>query len=285
MARCKVRYARCPAYLGANMSSHPHLHTIVPAGGWDDINQKWVPAKKLKNGFFIPQKVAAACFKKHFLTAFSQIWEEGNLLLPKELMHLNTTEGFNEFYKKIAFKKNWVVKIMPPLDNPQRVVDYLGRYIFRIAITDSRIKEVKIKEQTVTIDYKDYAAQKDPNKPTPVKALTLNALEFIRRFSQHVLPKGFQKVRYSGIYATAVRKKLRLKIIEKAFANITWQKNIRTVCQIVATMIGQNPNACSCCGAENLIVIITKPVNPPKQQPKIKNQIVCARPPPDTMTI
>ena len=175
------------------MSFHPHLHCILSAGGWHDTKQTWIKAKKLNSGFFIPQKVLAACFKKHFLVAFSQLWEQDNLLLPKDLMHLNNPDEFRQFYRQIAFKKNWIVKIMPPLDNPKRVIDYLGRYVYRIAITDSRIKEVKIKERQVVFEYKDYAAQTDQNQPPLLKTLTLDAIEFIRRFAQHVLPKGFQK--------------------------------------------------------------------------------------------
>ena len=263
------------------MSFHPHLHCILSAGGWDDVNKKWISAKNLKNGFFIPQKVAAACFKKHFLFAFSQIWEEGNLLLPKELMQLNNPDDFKIFYNTIAFKKNWVVKIMPPLDKPNRVIEYLGRYIFRIAITDSRIKDVKIDDQKVVFEYKDYAAQTDDNKTPPVKSMTLDALEFIRRFAQHVLPKGFQKVRYSGIYATATRKKLFPIIIALAFAKTLWLKNIRTVCQIIIAATGQNPNICPCCGAEDLLVILIQPVNPPIRKLKADNNLILARPPPN----
>ena len=261
------------------MSFHPHLHCLVSAGGWNDLKQTWRPAKNLKNGFFIPQKVAAAGFKKHFLYAFSQIWADGNLLLPKELMQLNDTQGFTAFYKSIAFKKNWVVKIMPPIDNPKRVIDYLGRYVFRIAITDSRILEVKKKEQKVVFQYKDYAAQKDTDKAPPLKTMTLDALEFIRRFAQHVLPKSFQKIRYYGVYATACRHKLLPKIV-KTIGISQAQKNIRTVCQIIIAATGQNPNQCSCCGAQNLSVIILKPINPPRKKHQPRNLITLARPPP-----
>ena len=261
------------------MSFHPHLHCIVSAGGWNDLKQTWVPAKKLKNGFFIPQKVAAACFKKHFLYAFSQLWEEGSLLLPKELLQLNHTEGFKQFYKTIAFKKNWVVKILPPLDNPQRVIDYLGRYVFRIAITDSRIAEVKKGEQKVVFQYKDYAAQKESDTAPPMKTMTLDALEFIRRFAQHVLPKSFQKIRYFGIYATACRPKV-LPIIAQSLGIKQAKNPIRTVCQIILAATGQNPNLCPCCAAQNLSVFLLAPVNPPIRKPKTQNNIVRGRSPP-----
>lgn len=170
---------------------------------------------------------------------------------------------------------------MPPLDNPQSVIDYLGRYIFRIAITDNRIKEVKKKEQTVTIEYKDYTAQinkSDQNLPPPVKLLVLAALEFIRRFAQHVLPQGFQKVRYYGIYATACRRKIR-PIIMNNLGSSTWQKTVRTVCQIIMAATGQNPNQCPCCGQLNLLIVLIEPLMPyPIAQPK--NTIAWARPPP-----
>ena len=247
---------------GSDMIFHPHLHCILSAGGWDDKNLIWVEPKYLNSGFFISQKVLAACFKKHFLFAFLALWEEGNLLLPKDLMQLNNPDDFKAFYNKIAFNKKWVVKIMPPLDNPQRVIDYLGRYIYRIAITDNRIKEINENDRKVIFEYKDYAAQLDPisrvkddKLPPPVKTMPLDAIEFIRRFSQHVLPKGFQKTRYSGIYATASRKKL-LPIILIFLGNLVGKMSVpiplRSVCQIIMAFTGVNPNLCPCCGAEKL---------------------------------
>jgi hypothetical protein len=261
------------------MSFHPHLHAILSTGGWSDKKQTWIEAKHVKHGFFIPQKVVAACFKKHFLYAFSQLWEQGHLLLPKELMHLNNPDDFRLFYAQIAFKKNWIVKIMPSLDNPKRVIDYLGRYVYRIAITDSRIKDIKKEERKVTFEYKDYAAKTADNQPTPIKTMTLDAIEFIRRFAQHVLPQGFQKIRYYGIYATACRKNNRLKI-DQTLTNKNWTTTIRTVCQIIIAATGINPNVCSACGEEKLIVLIIPPTGPLSIKAQNDELIKLSRPPP-----
>lgn len=241
------------------MSFHPHLHCILSAGGWNDNKQTWIEPKKLNSGFFIPQKVLAICFKKHFLLAFSQLWENDKILLPKDLMQLNNPVQFKLFYNQIAFKKNWIVKIMPPLDNPQRVIDYLGRYVYRIAITDSRIKEVKIQARKVVFEYKDYTAQTEGETQPPLKTLTLDALEFIRRFAQHVLPKGFQKTRYFGIYATACRPKI-LPTIRKSICKSAWQATVRSVAQIIMALTGQNPNLCPCCGSQKLIIVLIPPL-------------------------
>jgi hypothetical protein len=261
------------------MSFHPHLHCIVSAGGWDEIKQKWQYAKHVKHGFFLPQKVVAACFKKHFLTRFTQIWEYEDLTLPKELMHLNNTGEFRQFYNQIAFKKNWVVKVMPPLDNPKRVIDYLGRYVYRIAITDSRIKEVKKEARKVVFEYKDYAASTEGGSPPPIKTLTLDALEFIRRFAQHVLPQGFQKTRYYGIYATANKSKLITKIRQN-LGKAVWQTVVRTVCQIIILATGQNPNLCPCCGADQLIVALIAPIKTPHTVKLTQHINKIYRPPP-----
>ena len=264
------------------MSFHPHLHCILSAGGWNDTKQTWIEPKKLNSGFFIPQKVLAACFKKHFLFAFSQLWEEDKLLLPKELIHLNNPDEFKQFYNQITFNKNWIVKIMPPLDNPQRVIDYLGRYIYRIAITDSRIKEVKIEQRQVVFEYKDYAAQTDNDNPPPLKSMTLDAIEFIRRFAQHVLPKGFQKARYFGLYATASRKKIIPKIA-LSLGQSAWNKTIRSVCQIIVAMTGQNPNICPCCGAQRLISVIIAPIKPILNTNNKNLSTHLSRPPPSNI--
>ncbi len=261
------------------MSFHPHLHCILSAGGWNDIKQKWIEPKKLNNGFFIPQKVLAACFKKHFLFAFSQLWEDGKILLPKDLLQLNNPDEFRQFYNQLAFKKNWIVKIMPPLDNPKRVIDYLGRYVYRIAITDSRIKEVKIKQRQVVFEYKDYAAQSEDNKPPPIKSMTLDAIEFIRRFAQHVLPKGFQKIRYFGIYATACRH-IKIPQITRIIGKAAWHSTLRSVCQIIIAATGQNPNACPCCGAEKLVTFVILPIKTVSIIANNIDLITLQRPPP-----
>ncbi len=261
------------------MSFHPHLHCILSAGGWNDTKQHWVEPKKLNSGFFIPQKVLAACFKKHFLIAFSQLWEDGKLLLPKDLMHLNNQQDFKQFYNQIAFKKNWIVKIMPPLDNPQRVIEYLGRYLYRIAITDNRIKQAKIIERQVVFDYKDYAAQTNKNTPPPMKTMALDAIEFIRRFAQHILPKGFQKTRYFGIYATAYRSKL-LPHIRHTLNLPAWHYALRSVCQIIIAATGQNPNLCPCCASINLSSINISPLKPTLNPIHPKYIFVRSRPPP-----
>jgi Putative transposase len=261
------------------MSFHPHLHCIVSTGGWDDKNQKWLTAKHIKHGFFLPQKVVAACFKKHFLSALSRIWEQGDLLLPKELMTLNNVNGFRQFYTQIAFKKNWVVKVMPPLDNPKRVIDYLGRYVYRIAITDNRIKEINIEDRKVVFEYKDYAAQTEGDTAPPMKTLTLDALEFIRRFAQHVLPQGFQKTRYYGIYATANHARLVSKILQ-SIGKAIWKTTLRTVCQIIMQATGQNPNLCPCCGAQELVIALIPPIKDPLTIEKTQDIIKIVRPPP-----
>lgn len=249
------------------MSFHPHLHCILSAGGWEDTKQQWIEPKRLNSGFFIPQNVMAACFKKHFLYEFSRLRNDAKLALPKELMHLNDPDQFRHFYNQIAFKKNWVVKIMPPLDNPKNVIDYLGRYIYRIAITDNRIREIQAERRKVIFQYKDYAEKTVPGQSPPLKEMTLDAIEFIRRFAQHVLPKGFQKARYWGIYGTACRKKTLSKIGEKV-GKPTWNKIIRSVFQIIMAATGQNPNVCPCCGEEKLISF---PILPKREFATINN--------------
>jgi hypothetical protein len=168
------------------------------------------------------------------------------------------------------------------------VIDYLGRYVYRVAITDSRIKEVNVKQRRVVFEYKDYAAQSDPTKPPPIKQMTLEAMEFIRRFSQHVLPQGFQKIRYFGIYGTAYRSKI-LPLILQTLNPPMSQVIVRSVSQIVTAITGHNPNDCPCCGAQKLVVhlivpIKTQPYNQQYTQINKHNNLI-ARPPPQSQQL
>lgn len=109
--------------------------------------------------------------------------------------------------------------------------------------------------------------------------MTLDAIEFIRRFAQHVLPKGFQKARYFALYATASRKKLIPKIAI-SLGQSAWNNTLRSVCQIIIAATGQNPNACPCCGAEKLVAFVILPIKTVSIIPNNINIITLQRPPP-----
>ena len=194
---------------GQNMMEHPHLHCIMPAGGLSFDKQHWVHTDK-KNDFFIHVKVLSAMFKGKFLYLLKQAYNKGGLEFKGNLVSISGKRKFSDFTYMLK-QKDWVVNIQTPFGKPEKVLEYLSRYVFRIAITDRRIKEVK--DGKVYFDWKDY-------RTGLFKEMKLDIDEFIRRFLLHVLLKRFLKVRYYGIFTNRYRK----ENIETAKACLTQEE-------------------------------------------------------------
>jgi hypothetical protein len=161
---------------GGPLAYHPHVHCLVPAGGVRD--GQWVPARK---EYFVPVKALSKIFRAKFRDFFRS--ELPNLEIPTSV-----------------WRQKWVVFAKPAVQGVDKVLDYLGRYVHRIAITNNRI--LAMDNGRVTFRYKD-------TREARWRTTSLPAFEFIRRFLQHVLPKGAHKVRYYGLWAPSNRKRLR----------------------------------------------------------------------------
>jgi len=166
---------------------HPHIHFIVIGGGLSRDGKRWIFCK---NDFFIHVKVLSRVFRGKYLYYLNEAYKAGKLVFPGLIKDLEPEKAFNIFLSGL-YKKEWVVYCKPPFKNSESVIDYLGRYTHRVAITNNRI--VKIENDQVTFNYRD---RQDNDK---VKPMTLENFEFIRRFLYHVLPDGFMKIRYYGI--------------------------------------------------------------------------------------
>jgi hypothetical protein len=161
---------------GQTLSLHPHLHCIVPGGGLTRQG-KWKTAKA--NGkYLFSVKAMSKVFRGKFIAALKE-------KLPGEL----SQQSINDLYKK-----DWVVFAKRPFKGPQSVIEYLGRYTHKIAISNHRIKNIA--DGMVTFTYKDY------RQSAATKEMTLEAMEFIRRFALHILPKGFVRIRHYGILSS-----------------------------------------------------------------------------------
>lgn len=180
---------------GQNMIEHPHLHCVMPAGGLSFDHQHWVHPGK-KNGFFIHYKVLSEKFRGKFLGLLEQVYIKGGLEFKGKLAPIGAKKTFSAFTGRL-YKKDWVVNIQAPLGNPGKILEYLSRYVFRVAITDRRILEVK--NGKVRFSWKDY-------RTGLFREMKLDTDEFIRRFLLHVLPNGFFKVRYYGLFSSRYRK-------------------------------------------------------------------------------
>lgn len=177
---------------GQTMQEHLHIHFIVTGGALvsSPYGYKWNPAD---HKFLFPVKLLSNMFRNRFCFELSQLWADGKL---------NTNDGALDVQSMLtaALSKNWEVYIQSPLYDKEKLIEYLGRYIFRIAISNHRI--VAVGKDTVTFKYFD---NRDDGKE---KLMTLSALEFIRRFLSHVLPDGFVRVRHFGLHHAACRAKL-----------------------------------------------------------------------------
>lgn len=179
---------------GQNLHFHPHLHCVVPGGGPARYGKRWVHGRRR---FLLPVRVLSARFRKRFLKALRAAYEQGQLQWFGEWECLRDPHSFADFLAPLA-KSRWVVYAQPPFGGPQHVLEYLSRYTHRVAISNHRL--LQLENGQVSFRWKDY---RDPQHPD--KVMTLSAEEFIRRFLQHALPTGFQRIRYYGFLANCHR--------------------------------------------------------------------------------
>jgi predicted Zn-ribbon and HTH transcriptional regulator len=172
---------------GQTLTAHPHLHCVVPGGGISLDGSRWVACRP---GFFLPVKVLSHRFRKLYLRYLEQAYAAGKLHFHGDLEELADGKNFARYVASLA-AIDWVVYAKPPFGGPERVLDYLGRYTHRIAISNNRL--IELKDGQLTFTYKDYKHEQRP------KVMTLSADEFLRRFLLHVLPDGFQRIRHYGL--------------------------------------------------------------------------------------
>lgn len=177
---------------GQNLHFHPHLHCVVPGGGISRQSQGWVHTRPR---FLLPVKVLSARFRTLFLKALQRAYTAGKLQFFGDLAALSQPAAFDRYLAPLK-KCKWVVYSKASLDGPQQVLNYLGRYTHRVAISNQRL--LALQDGQVTFEWKDY-------RDGQVKTMTVSADEFIRRFLLHALPPGLQRIRYYGFLANCHR--------------------------------------------------------------------------------
>ena len=175
------------------LSLHPHVHCVIPAGGLSLDHTHWVTSP---NRFFLPLKVLSRVFRGKFVAALKQTFQNGRLSLHGNLALLAQPKTFAAWLRPL-FRKDWVVYAKPPFGGPQYVLQYLGRYTHRVAISNHRL--VSFTDGKVTFRWRDSAHNNEQ------KFMTLPLDEFLRRFLLHVLPKGFVRIRNFGFLANRRR--------------------------------------------------------------------------------
>jgi hypothetical protein len=179
---------------GQNLHHHPHVHCVIPAGGISANGEKWIHSSK--RDFFLPVRVLSRVFRGKFISMLKKAYDQGQLQLHGRLAHLADPKAWTRWLNA-AVGKDWVVYAKPPFGGPQVVLKYLARYTHRVAISNQRL--YSLRDGRVTFGIKDYA------NGGRRSVITLEAEEFLRRFLQHVLPRGFMRIRHFGWMANRVR--------------------------------------------------------------------------------
>lgn len=223
---------------------HPHIHFIVSGGGLSPDGKRWISCKK---DFFIRVEVLSRLFKGKYLYYLKKAYYAGKLVFPGKIEKLGEKGAFEKFCSTL-YAKEWVVDSRPSFKTSESVIDYLGRYTHRVAITNDRI--INLENDNVTFKYRD---RKDNDK---IKLMTLDAFEFIRRFLFHVLPDGFMKIRHYGILSNRNRNEKLLickKLLgvdvsenEQGSKKETWE-------DLLYRITGIDPRVCPYCGKGRMI--------------------------------
>ena len=223
---------------GQKLWFHPHIHYIVPAGGVSEDGKSWI-APKYGGDFLFPVEALSDTFQGKLIKKIKNLWQDKALYLEGELEYLQDERAFDELVNR-ATAKRWVVFTQPPMASPEKVLAYLGRYTHRVAMSNSRLQ--KVENGRVEFTYKDY---QDKGQE---KIANLSVDEFTQRFLWHVLPEGFQKIRYYGFWAGAQRKE-RIALAQKlalAFQE-TLPLSERILLDLLDFMVVKAAIACPAC--------------------------------------
>ena len=230
-------------------SYHPHVHMIVTGGGITKDN-KWVESKK---DFFLPIKVIEAKFRGKLLSKI----KKAKLKFYNEIEYLKDEEELKKYLEPL-YEKTWICYCKAPFEKVENVYKYLARYVYKVCMSNERIE--KITNKTVVFRYKD------SNDRSIVKEMEIKGEEYIRRFLLHVLPKGFMKIRYCGIYA-GKNKKERLKKVKKITKTKEDKKEILSKLELLNKINGFDVSRCKKCnGKLNLVKTIEKKKPPDKKR-------------------
>lgn len=254
VARTLQQLAADPKYLGVqlgftsilhtwgqNLVFHPHIHCLIPSGGLTPYGTFKAAAHK---EFFLPVAVISTVFRREFMALFQQAFDEGQLKFHGHISSLNRIARFGPFRHRL-YSKAWVVFVRHAFSGPEAVIEYLGRYTHRTAISNNRI--LKLENGMVTFSWLDY---RDGNN----KTMVLPAEEFIRRILRHVLPCHFMRIRHYGLLANRNRN-TKLRRCQQLAGQIQSKarfKDLSTV-EILTIILGRDVTLCPHCGEARMV--------------------------------
>jgi hypothetical protein len=232
------------------LMDHFHLHCVIPGGVLSFDKTQWIPASQ---SFLFRVESLAKEFRKRYLKKLDRAFADKKLIFPGKTRSYGYRPTFKTLIQSL-FQTTWIVYAKRPFAGAQQVLEYLGRYTHRVAISNNRI--VSIKNGKVTFTYRDRKRNDE------VKNMTLYADEFIRRFLLHVLPNGFMKIRYFGFLANTNKNKC-IPLVRK-FIDPTAQlpeKITETAQEMILRLTGEDLACCPQCQKEKMVklTILPKP--------------------------
>ncbi len=217
---------------GQTLTEHIHLHCVVTGGALSANEQRWRAAKPT---FLFPIEAVSVEFRDTFCNGLTQLYQKGQLTFAGESEAFAAPTQWQALLASTAAKK-WQVYAKPPFGGAAQVLDYLGRYVHRIAIGNQRL--LSLEQGVVRFTYRDY--KQDGQQ----QVMELSALEFMRRFLQHVLPKGFVRVRHYGLLAPRYRQQKLARCRQLLGTILT---KVRSQAEVLTEMLGQEPDKCPLC--------------------------------------
>ncbi|MFH1434779.1 MAG: IS91 family transposase [Pseudomonadota bacterium] len=228
------------------LGHHVHLHCVVPGGMLAADAESWLPSDET---YLFPVEALSLVFRAKFIEALDLAFEKAEMVFPGQTAEYATPEGFDGLTARL-WGKEWVVYCKPPFAGPEKVLDYLGRYTHRVAISNHRI--VDVRDGKVTFHYRD---RKNNDR---AGVMTLDAGEVIRRFLLHVLPKGLMRIRHFGLFANRYKER-----------NLTLCRRLLNLCplrikppqkttqELMLELTGKDISCCPLCGGPMLTVFKT----------------------------
>ena len=224
------------------LKDHFHLHCLIPGGAVSDDWKRWIPCK---NDYLFNEQALGLVFRGKFIDYMARAFEQGKLCFPGKSAPYQTQEGFQNL-KDTLYSKNWIVHLKDPIKRPEKVLEYLGRYTHRVAISNHRL--ISLEDGKVTFSYKN-------RKTEQIQQTTIDAVEFIRRFLLHQLPNGFVKIRHYGFLANRNRRKNLAKIRQLHGLPDIGRIAEKSIEEMMLSLTGTDINLCPFCGKGKMQII------------------------------
>ena len=190
---------------GQMIPMHLHVHNVIPGGGYDESTASWIWPKNKDSEFLFPIHAMADVFRGKVVEGLKKAFNNDELSFPEHLQEMSTEQGFEDWINRLVSKR-WIAYVKKPFGGPEQVINYIGKYTNKTAISNSRI--ISIEDGVIRFMYKSYKKKHEVDDPKELWEETqLPADEFIRRFLYHILPPQFHRIRHYGFLSNGQKEK------------------------------------------------------------------------------